>query len=322
MSTTMRRLFTACLIFMLMGLGANGAEQKRVPKGRPKRPAPRKTPSVSSTVRGHRLLFGGTELRHVYLLGSDGKVEWSYPSTGPVCDLARRENGNILFADRNSANEIKPDKTVLWQYKAPKGCEIFTCQPLPNGRVLILRNGSPPQLMEFDTTTGTLEKTLEVPCATKNAHGQFRVARKTSRGTYLLPYLSENKVCELDADGKVVRTIKDVKGPFQAELLGSGNILIAGGTGKQIIEVAPDDTVVWKIAEDELPGERLKFVAGIRRLPNGNTLFVNWAGHVAQAPTAQMVEVTPAKKIVWRFKDWENFSALSSVRVLDEAAGQ
>jgi hypothetical protein len=231
-----------------------------------------------------------------------------------------RRNGNVLFCDRNSANEVKPDKTVVWHFKAPKGCEIFTCQPLPNGKVMILVNGTPPRIMEFDTSTGEIEKTLEVPCATKNVHGQFRVARKTSKGTYLLPYLSENKVCELDTAGHVVRTIPGVKGPFQAELLDSGNILIAGGTGRQILEVAPDDKVVWEVAENDLPGEPLKFVAGIQRLANGNTLFVNWAGHVAEAPTAQMLEVTPDKKIVWTFNDWENFFAVSSVRVLDEAA--
>ncbi len=244
-------------------------------------------------------------------------MAWSYPTTGPANDLAQRENGNILFADKKSANEVRPDKTVVWTYKAPKGCEVFTCQPLPDGKAMILRNGSPPQLMEFDTTTGTLEKTLPVPTTTKNVHGQFRVARKTSRGTYLLPYYSENKVCELDEDGKVTRTISNIPHPFKAELLDSGNILIACGIGKQVLEVAPDDTVVWKIAADELPGEPLNFVAGIQRLPNGNTLFVNWAGHVAHAPTAQMLEVAPDKKIVWKFNDRKNFSALSSVMVLD-----
>ena len=176
-------------------------------------------------------------------------------------------------------------------------------------------------LMEFDTSTGKREKTIQIPTVTKKVHGQFRVGRKTSRGTYLLPYLSENKVCELDSEGQVIRTIRDVKGPFQAELLDNGNILIGGGSGRQILEVAPDDKVVWKITADELPGEPLKFVAGFQRLANGNTVFVNWAGHVAHAPTAQMLEVTPTKKIVWKFRDWKNFSALSSVRILDAASG-
>ena len=260
--------------------------------------------------------------KHLKSLGLYGKVEWSYPATGPVCDLARRENGNVLFADRHNAKEVRPDKTVLWEHKAAKGEEIFTCQPLPGGNVMILCNGSPPRIMEFDTKTGALEKEIRVPTTTKKVHGQFRVARKTSRGTYLLPYLSENKVCELDPHGKVIRTIDNIRGPFQAELLENGNILIGGGYGKQVVEIAPDDSVVWKVGANDLPGEPLKFIAGIQRLPNGNTLIVNWAGHVPHAPTAQILEITPAKEIVWKFNDWESFSAVSSVQVLVASTGK
>jgi hypothetical protein len=310
MSTTARGL--AC-VFAIAGL-ATGMADAAGQKAKPRRA---KAPATASTVRGHRLLLGGTELRRVYILGADGNVEWSYPATGPVCDLAQRENGNVLFADRNKAQEITPDKTVLWEHKAAKGEEIFTCQPLPDGKVMILCCGTPPRIMEFDAKTGAVEKSLTVPTTTKKVHGQFRVGRKTSKGTYLLPYLSENKVCELDADGKVIRTIANIRGPFQAELLQNGNILIGGGYGKQVVEIAPDDSVVWKLGAAELPGEPFKFIAGIQRLANGNTMVVNWAGHVPHAPTAQMLEVTPGKKIVWKFNDWDSFSALSSVQVLD-----
>ncbi len=306
---TARSITRIVAVAVLAGGIACGAEQK----GKRRKA---KAPVASSTVRGHRLLFGGTELRRVYLLDADGRVEWSYPTTGPVCDLAQRDNGNVLFSDKHKAQEITPDKTVLWEHKAARGEEIFTCQPLPGGKAMVLCNGSPPRIMEFDTKTGALEKEIPVPTTTKRVHGQFRVGRKTSRGTYLLPYLSENKVCELNAKGEVIRTIGNIRGPFQAELLENGNILIGGGYGKQVIEVAPDDRVVWKVEADELPGEPFKFVAGIQRLPNGNTVVVNWAGHVPRAPTAQMLEITPAKEVAWKFNDWENFSALSSVRIL------
>jgi len=312
MSTATRGLIRVFAVAALAIGTAGSAEQKT-------RPRRAKAPATASTVRGRRLLFGGTELRRVVLLGADGKVEWSYPATGPVCDLARRKNGNVLFADRNKAQEITPNKTVLWEHKAAKGEEIFTCQPLPGGKVMILCCGAPPRIMEFDTKTGTLKKEIRVPTTTKRVHGQFRVGRKTSRGTYLLPYLSENKVCELDAYGKVIRTIENIRGPFQAELLENGNILIGGGYGKQVIEVAPDDSVVWKVSAGELPGEPFKFVAGIQRLRNGNTMVVNWAGHVPRAPTAQILELNPAKEVAWKFNDWENFSALSSVCVLERS---
>ncbi len=317
MNGIMKRAICSCAILLLSGLVINAAEENDDVKKSPKRAVGEQKPAVSSTVRGHALLIGGTEMRHVYRLGADGKVEWSYPTTGPVCDLAQRANGNVLFTDRNSAQEIRPDKTVLWKYEAPKGCEIFTCQPLADGKVMILRNGTPPKIMEFDTTTGEVVKTIVVPTTTKSVHAQFRVGRKTSRGTYLLPYLSEHKVCELNKDGKIIRTIPNITGSFQATLLDSGNVLIGGGRSKQVVEVAPDGNIVWKVDTDDLPGEPLNFVGGVQRLPNGNTLIGNWAGHVAHAPTAQLLEVTPLKKVVWKFNDWKNFSALASFEVLD-----
>jgi hypothetical protein len=282
--------------------------------GRPKPPA---TARTASTVTGHRLLIGGTELGYIYLLDADGKVEWSHAVRGPVCDLAQRANGNVLYCNSASAVEITLAKKVVWEFKAAKGTEIFTCQALPDSGVLILANGSPPMLREFNTQTGEMIAETEVPTTTKRVHGQFRVARKTPKGSYLLPYLSENKVCELDATGKVLRTISNVRGPFHALPLPNGNILVAGGYGKQILEIAPDGSIVWQVTNADLPGEPFHFAAGIQRLANGNTVVANWAGHVGNAPTSQLIELTPDKKIVWRFRDWQNFTALSSLQILD-----
>ncbi|MBI25107.1 MAG: hypothetical protein CMN05_16160 [Roseibacillus sp.] len=283
------------------------------------KPTPPATPRTASTVTGHRLLLGGTELGYVYLLDARGRVEWSYAVSGPVCDLAQRANGNVVYCNARGSAEITLDKRVVWEFKAPKGTEIFTCQPLPDSGVLILCNGTPPMLREFNTKTKKMIVEIEIPTTTRNVHGQFRVARKTPKGTYLLPYLSENKVCELDATGKVVRTITGIHGPFHVVALANGNILIGGGYGKQVIEVAPDDSVVWKVTNEDLPGEPFHFAAGIQRLANGNTVVANWAGHVGKAPTSQLLELTPEKKIIWKFNDWKNFTAMSNMQVLDES---
>ncbi len=58
MNTAIRSLFCICLLVVLATGSVKAVEKK---KGAP--------PTTSSTVRGHRLLLGGTELRHVYLLG-------------------------------------------------------------------------------------------------------------------------------------------------------------------------------------------------------------------------------------------------------------
>jgi len=58
-------------------------------------------------------------------------------------------------------------------------------------------------------------------------------------------------------------------------------------------------------------------MAGCQRLPNGNTVFVNYLGHGHSGEQAHLLEVTRDKKVVWAFDDRVNFKALSQVQLLD-----
>ena len=56
-------------------------------------------------------------------------------------------------------------------------------------------------------------------------------------------------------------------------------------------------------------------------LANGNTLINNWVGSVPQEnwPTVvQLIEVTPAKKVVWALRDWTTLGPASSTQLLDQ----
>jgi hypothetical protein len=53
----------------------------------------------------------------------------------------------------------------------------------------------------------------------------------------------------------------------------------------------------------------------VERLENGNTLVVNCH---AGKDNPQIIEVTPQKKLVWSFKDFEHFgNALPVARIID-----
>ncbi len=71
------------------------------------------------------------------------------------------------------------------------------------------------------------------------------------------------------------------------------------------------------MAAQELPGISLKFLTGLQRLPNGNTVLTNWLGHghLGQAP--HIIEVTPAKKVIWSFTDHQILKTVSSIQLLD-----
>ena len=84
-----------------------------------------------------------------------------------------------------------------------------------------------------------------------------------------------------------------------------------------VMEVAPDGAVVWKVEHDELPGISLKFIAGLHRLPNGNTVLSNWVGHNQFGKAPHLIEVTPDKKVVWTFQDHKTMKTISSAQILD-----
>lgn len=253
----------------------------------------------------------------ICIVSAKGDIEWEYPARY-VQDVWKLPNGNILFCHLTGAKEVTiKDKKVVWEYKAPdvKGLEIHSCQPLPNGKVLICECGTS-RLIEVDRK-GKIAKEIKLTTTVKKPHNQFRMARKTAKGTYVVGFTGEGVVKELDGDGKIVRTI-DLKamGVKSAKLHGvlrlkNGNTLITtGGTGT-IVEVDPRDKIVWKFEPKDQPkGFKCGFVCGVQRLGNGNTV-VSWYGG-----NPQFFEITPDKKVVWQVYD-KRFSAVSGLFLLD-----
>jgi hypothetical protein len=91
------------------------------------------------------------------------------------------------------------------------------------------------------------------------------------------------------------------------------------GAAPAVIEVAPDGSTVWSVRGDELPGISLKFMAGLQRLPNGNTVMCNWLGHDNFGKAPHIIEVTRDKRVVWTFSDHQAMRTVSSVQLLGVA---
>ena len=263
--------------------------------------------------------FACTDNGHgkVFVVTASGRIAWEYPAKHGQ-DVWVLPSGNILFSHVHGAKEVTRDKQVVWEYRTQRPNEVHGCQPLPDGRVLIGECGTC-RLIEVDRQ-GTIQKEIKLETRTRNIHLQMRVCRKTPEGTYLVAFTGEDKVREYDAAGKLIRTIKvPPKYVFLAVRLPNGNTLIACGDAHKLIEVDPDDKVVWQIDENELPGNPLRFVAGVQRLPNGNTVVCNWGGHGHVGKQPQIFEVTRDKKVVWEVSDNAQFRTISGVHLLDVA---
>ncbi|HVL16106.1 MAG TPA: hypothetical protein VM529_26280, partial [Gemmata sp.] len=62
---------------------------------------------------------------------------------------------------------------------------------------------------------------------------------------------------------------------YGALRLKNGNTVIAGGNNNRVLEVDRDGKVVWSIDQKELPGITLAWVTTLHALPNGNLIVGN-----------------------------------------------
>jgi len=270
-------------------------------------------PAAESKVK-HRFIASLFRKGQVAMIGEDGKIEWEIPAAH-VQDVWMLPNGNVLFSHGRGAKEydLKKEK-VVWEYKAEGKIEVHSCQPLPGGNVLVGECGTS-RMVEVGRD-GEIKQEIKLKTTVDNVHMQYRCCRKTAKGTYLVAFIGEGIVKELDPDGQVMRTIvpeKDPKngGSHAVVRLPNGNTLISSGYRKSVVEVDVDGKRVWSVGAEQLPEDfKLNYIAGVQRLSNGNTVVANYAGK------PQFFEVTPKHEVVWQVDD-PQLSAVAGCLILD-----
>ena len=234
----------------------------------------------------------------VVLLNERGEVAWEYSVPHPQ-DAWLLPNGHILTTYYQGVREVTRDKQVVWEFKTEKPNEVPTCQPLPDGNVLIGIVGEC-RLIEVNRK-GEIVREVKLSTTEKTPHAQFRMCRKTPEGTYLVPFTAEGAVREYDARGRVLREFPRAASPVAALRLPNGNTLISAGGA--VTEYDREDHTVWRVDGSWLPAIQFGVLAGLQRLPNGNTIVCNWNTRDTDDRTgAHIFEVTPDKRIVWQVR--------------------
>ncbi len=274
----------------------------------------------------HDFFYAGeAKTRDMYIVRG-GKVVWAYNDStgrGEISDATLLSNGNVLFAHQYGVTLISPDKKVLWNYDAPTNCEIHTAQPIGTNRVIFIQNGPAPKLFVANIASGQMEKEFPLTVGNTNStHGQFRHARLTGAGTYLVAHMDMNKVVEYDETGRAVWSVTNATQTWSVERLNNGNTLISGGANLR--EINSRGETVWELTAADLPDYNFKSIQIATRLPNGNTLVNNWVKwdgttDPSTAP-AQAIEITPDKKVVWGLRSWTdpNLGPSTTIQLLDE----
>jgi len=267
-------------------------------------------------VAAHPFLCTDALAGKVAMVSSDGKVTWEHKCENPQ-DCWITPDGNYFFCFENGVVEKLSDGRTLWDYNAPEGSFVCSCQPLPNGHFLVAENG-PCRIIEINNMGNVLKEFRLTPPPSRVAiRDQLRGVRRTAGGHLLICRKGEHEVEELDATGKSLRRIP-VAGDVRTALwLPDGHLLLALGDAHKIQELNENLNVVWELGGDDVPGNPLRCVTGFQRLPNGNTVVCNYADDDRLGKQPQLFEITRGKEVVWAFADQKRFVTINQIQLAD-----
>ncbi len=280
---------------------------------------------VSATGITHTLLLHAPIEGKVYKVSGSGEIAGMYDIGRKGEDSWLLPDGRVLGSYSGGVREIDTATgKVTWEYRAAAapgggaGVEVHSCEPVDGwgdgdkGSVLICECGSK-RLFEIKRDMSVAwEIKLE---SAQPAHKQFRLARKTDAGTYLVAYGSDGVVRELDKEGKVLKTFTPPPRPNGgvngAWRLADGHTLVTGGYGAEVYEFDGAGKIVWTLGKADLPKDYvLHYLGTAQRLANGDTVLSNFQGEPA------VFEVDKEKRVVWQYQNGK-IGPVSAARVVE-----
>ena len=223
--------------------------------------------------------------------------------------LAAEERAHRFLCCDYSGDQIclvGADGTIEWRAEAkhPQDCWL-----LPNGNILFAHVGGAREVsLKNEVVWEYVAPAEGVEC---------QAAQPLPNGNVLVVECGTSRLIEVDREGKIAKeialtTLPEIKLHNQfrgARKLKNGHYLV--------VEIDPSGKTVVSIGENDLPGNPLRLMAGVQRLPNGNTVLCNFLGHGHIGENPQVYEVTPDNKLVWSFADHARFKTINQIQILD-----
>lgn len=255
-----------------------------------------------------RMLMSDRLSSEIRVVEKDGSVSWRHLMPGMSMDGDILPNGNVLYCYYNKkgdqkiagVQEVTSSGTIVFEYKIKGECHAV--ERLANGNTLI-DDPQNKQLIEVNRA-GKIMVQIPLINESKSVHRCTRICRKLANGNYLVVQEGDEAVREYSADGTIVWEYKTGGHAYYAERLANGNTLIGAGNEHAAYEVTPEGQKVWEFTAADFPeGTNLEWIVGAYRLKNGNTQIVNWLGHKKNGRGITLIEVTPAKEVVWSYDE-------------------
>jgi len=156
----------------------------------------------------------------------------------------RLPNGNTLIATQMQITEVNREGKQVFSHTPANGEFIMRVQKLRNGDLAyVLSDGNLSRFVRVDAARKELQS---FPVQVRTSGGRIEVL---PNGNVLVPELNNNRVVELDKDGKVVWQAA-VQQPIAAIRLASGNTLVTSMNQQRAVEIDRQGKEVWEYKTD------------------------------------------------------------------------
>jgi hypothetical protein len=263
---------------------------------------------------------------HVVLLdlGRSDPVVWKTVTNSPWSRGLQLIGNHQVMGSRPDGYEVFDLTTGAIVKQVQTFLNTQSAYRTANGETMLTRSGT---VLAFLGKDDTLAHQISYP-----GFGFVRVARPTTRGTFLIP--SNTVVFEGDAEGKVLwQSTGGCADPacttswsqiYEPRLMADGNVLLSTFFGASLDVIDKTTHKVTKqLGTKMMPNADMfkpNAFAGFQILPNGNIITANWQGHGFGMGTSgiQVIEFSIAGDVVWFFKqDPAVFSSIQDVLVID-----
>ena len=236
------------------------------------------------------------ELRKTHAYSPPGRLDWP-------TEVERLPNGNTLITDAgywsgqgSEILEVDQIGNIVWRYSGELRF-AHTAKLIHNGNILIVdtsnnriievnRNG---QLIFSSEDWSDGSGMLSDGSVLSYPNG----IQIMPSGSFVITDRNNNRVVEVDRNGKIIKQFKNLKHPHNGEILSNGNLLFANSDANLVQEIDLSGRVVWSYGDSS--SENLDWPRDADRLSNGNTLITDSKNH-------RVIEVTQEKEIVWIYQ--------------------
>lgn len=273
---------------------------------------------ITGTQR-HSFICVETDKRQILWVDHDGNVTRRRTPEGVSFDVWSMPDGSVLYTHYGLGSDgvsiVDKQDRLCFRYET-RG-EVFGCQPLENGNILL---GEVQQqcITEVDRQ-GQIVRQIPVEYTGKSPHNAMRMVRR-HRDCCFAVQPGSREIAVFNENGGLIKRFHTRPDTFGAVMRSSGGLLYTHRSG--VVELDAEGREIWELKAEEIPEIGIQWLLGIQLLKNGNLVLTNWLGHDCHRKGIPFFEVTPQKKIVWTCDCTDTAEEAAVLQVLEEDPAQ